>query len=59
MKDDGYKIRDEFGLYYLTFAVLEWIDVFSGKNYVDLVLGNLRFCIDKKQLKLFAWIVTN
>ena len=60
MKDEGYKIRDEFGVYYLTFAVVEWIDVFSRKIYADIVLVSLKFCIEKKQLKVFAWcIMTN
>ena len=60
MKDEGYKIRDEFGVYYLTFSVVEWIDVFSRRMYVDIVLDSLKFCIEKKQLKLFAWcIMTN
>jgi hypothetical protein len=60
MKDDGYKIRDEFSVYYLTFAVVQWVDVFTRKAYVDIVLNSLKFCIDNKQLKLFAWyIMTN
>ena len=60
MKDEDYKIRDEFGVYYLTFAVVEWIDVFSRKIYADIVLVSLKFCIEKKQLKVFAWcIMTN
>ena len=60
MKDEGYKIRDEYGVYYLTFAVVEWIDVFSRKIYADIVLDSLKFCIEKKQLKVFAWcIMTN
>jgi hypothetical protein len=52
MKDDGYKIRDEFGVYYLTFAVVQWVDVFSRKTYVDIVLDSLKFCIENKQLNL-------
>jgi putative transposase len=60
MKDDGYKIRDEFGVYYLTFAVVQWVDVFSKRTYVDIVLNSLKYCIENKQLKLFAWcIMTN
>ncbi len=55
MKDNGYKIRDEFGVYYLAFAVVQWVDVFSRKSYVDIVLDSLKFCIEQKQLKLFAW----
>ena len=57
MKDDGYKIRDEFGVYYLTFAVVQWVDVFSRKTYVDIVLDSLKFCIENKQLNLFAWCI--
>lgn len=45
MKDEGYKIRDEYGVYYLTFAVVEWIDVFSRRIYADIVLDSLKFCI--------------
>ncbi|HEY6975948.1 MAG TPA: hypothetical protein VH396_06650 [Chitinophagaceae bacterium] len=52
MKDDGYKIRDEFGVYYLTFAVVQWVDVFCRKTYVDIVLDSLKFCIENKQLNL-------
>src|SRR5690348_18466441 len=57
---DGYKIRDECGVYYLTFAVVQWVDVFSRKAYVDVVLNSLKYCIENKQLKLCAWcIMTN
>ena len=43
MKDDGYKIRDEYGVYYITFAVVEWVDVFSRKLYTDIVLDSFSF----------------
>ncbi len=60
MKDEGYKIRDEFGVHYLTFAIVEWVDVFSRKIYADILLDSLKHCIEKKELKIFAWcIMTN
>ena len=32
----------------------------SRKTYVDIVLNSLKYCIENKQLKLFAWcIMTN
>ncbi len=31
MKDEGYKIRDQYAIHYITFAVVEWIDVFQEK----------------------------
>ena len=45
MKDEGYKIRDEYGIYYSTFAVLERVDICSRKMYADTVLSCLKFCI--------------
>jgi len=47
MKDDGYKIRDEYGVYYITFAVVEWVDVFSRKLYTDIVLDSLKFPLSR------------
>jgi len=39
---------------------VQWVDVFSRKTYVDIVLNSLKFCIENKELKLFAWcIMTN
>ena len=32
-KDDGYKIRNKEGIHFITFAVVEWVDVFTRKEY--------------------------
>jgi hypothetical protein len=32
MSDGGYKIRNKKEIHFVTFAVVEWIDVFTGKN---------------------------
>ncbi|HEX8675874.1 MAG TPA: transposase [Segetibacter sp.] len=55
MKDDGYKIRDQYAVHFITFAVVEWIDVFTRRTYSDIVMERLRYCINK--LKLHAWRV--
>ena len=57
MKNDGYKIRDQHGIYFLTFAVVEWVDVFTRKEYADIVIESLRYCIQHKGLKLYAWCI--
>ena len=31
MSAGGYKIRDQSAVHYLSFAVVEWIDVFKGQ----------------------------
>ena len=52
MKDDGYKIRDQYAVLFITFAVVEWVDVFTRKEYVDRLLESLRYCIAHKGLKV-------
>ena len=43
-----YSIRDQQGLSFLTFTVIDWIDVFTRPQYKDLILDSLRFCQQKK-----------
>ncbi len=57
MKDDGYKIRDGHGVYFITFAVVQWVDVFSRYCYAETVINSLRYCINKKGLRLHAWCI--
>jgi REP element-mobilizing transposase RayT len=55
MKNDGYKIRDQQGIYFITFAIVEWVDVFTRKEYAAIVIESLRYCIQHKGLKVHAW----
>ena len=57
MSEGGYKIRNQQGLHFITFAVVEWIDVFTRSMYSDIVVDSLKYCIRKKGLKLHAWII--
>lgn len=54
-KEDGYKIRDEQGIHFVTFAVVEWIDVFTRKDYRDIIVDSLKYCQREKGLKLYGW----
>ena len=55
MSEGGYKIRNQAAVHFVTFAVVEWIDVFTRKDYQDIVLDSVRHCQDKKGLLLHAW----
>lgn len=60
MADTGYKIRNPQGIYFITFAVVEWVDVFSRKQYAELVHESLKYCIHNKGLRLHAYcLMTN
>ena len=52
-----YKIRDQERLYFVTFTVVEWIDLFSRQVYRDIFLDSLRFCQTKKGLDLCAYCI--
>jgi putative transposase len=53
----GYIIRDQFGQYFVTFTVHQWVDVFTRREYVDVFLESIRFCQREKGLKVYAWVV--
>jgi len=46
----GYQIRDQNGIYFITFAVEEWVDVFTWKEYANLVVESLQYCQKEKGL---------
>ncbi len=54
---DKYNIRDNESIYFSTFTVVDWIDVFTRKEYRDLVLENLTYCRLNKGLKLHGYVV--
>ncbi|MDI9363574.1 MAG: transposase [Flavobacterium sp.] len=55
MGEGGYKIRDKEGVHFVTFAVVEWVDVFTRKDYRDVLLDSLRHCQQEKGLVLHSW----
>ena len=57
MAQAGYKIRNKEGTYFITFAVVEWVDVFTRKKYKDIVLESLRYCQKEKSLIVYAWCI--
>ncbi len=57
MSEGGYKIRNAEGIYFLSFAVVGWVDVFSRQQYRDELLESLKFCQQKKGLRLHAWCI--
>lgn len=53
----GYKIRNQQEIHFITFAVVEWVDVFTRKSYRDILLDSLRYCQQEKGLLLYAWCI--
>jgi REP element-mobilizing transposase RayT len=53
----GYKLSEKEGLYYLTFQIVGWIDIFTRKIYKDIIIDNLKYCQQNKGLNLFAYVI--
>jgi putative transposase len=52
-----YRIYDQEGLYFVTFTVHQWVDVFTRKAYSDILLESLRYCQSNKGLEIYAWVI--
>jgi putative transposase len=57
MSNGGYKIRNQGASHFITFAVVEWIDVFTRKQYCDIVLDSLKHCQSERGLVLNCWCI--
>jgi len=57
MGEGGYKIRNPEGIYFVTFAVVEWVDVFTRREYKDILVESLKYCQDQKGLILYGWVI--
>jgi putative transposase len=57
MSENGYKIRNQHAAHFITFAVIEWVDVFTRKIYADIIVESLQFCQKEKGLKIHAWCI--
>ena len=52
-----YKFSDNDQLYFITFGVVHWIDLFIRKEYRNILLDSWRFCQREKGLEIYAWCI--
>ena len=52
-----YKIRDQGALYFVTFTVINWLDIFTRKEYRDIFLESIRYCQKNKGLEVCAYCI--
>lgn len=55
MSADNYFITDQNAVYFLTFTVTDWIDIFTRKEYKFEIVNSLNYCIRNKGLTVYAW----
>ena len=44
-------------MYFVSFTVVHWVDVFTRKQYRDILIESLKYCQDKKGLVIYAWCI--
>ncbi|TVP43786.1 MAG: transposase [Mongoliibacter sp.] len=58
--DKPLRISDQNAVHFLTLTVIDWIDIFTRKEFKIEVVDSLNYCIKNKGLEVFAWcLMTN
>jgi len=53
----GYRIYEKDGAHFLTFQVVGWVDLFTRRDYRNVVIESFKYCQQHKGLNLFAFVI--
>lgn len=53
----NYKFHDQTKPYFISFATIQWIDVFIRPVYQEILLNSFNHCIKEKGLIIYAWVI--
>lgn len=53
---EKYKIHED-GLYFVSFSVVGWIDVFTRRDYQEILICSIEFCQKHKGLKIYCYCI--
>ncbi|MGX1931137.1 REP-associated tyrosine transposase [Flagellimonas sp. 2504JD4-2] len=51
----NYKFHNQAGVYFVSFATVYWIDVFTRQKYFDVLANSIAHCRKEKGMELFAY----
>jgi putative transposase len=57
MMSRKYKFLNKEGLYFVSFATVNWVDVFVRELYNEIVTDSLTYCIDNLGMELYCWCI--
>lgn len=52
-----YKFREANGAYFISFATVYWIDVFTRENYFCYIIESLEYCRKNKGMEIFGYCI--
>jgi len=44
-------------VYFICFAVVEWLDVYIRNEYKNIIIDRLHYCQKEKGMEIFAWCI--
>jgi hypothetical protein len=53
----NYKFHNPEAAYFVSFSVIEWLDVFTRNEYKNILIHSLQFCQKEKGMEIYAWCV--
>lgn len=45
------------GLYFVTFSVMGWVDVFTRRAYQEILINSIQYCQQNKDLKIYCYCI--
>ncbi|WP_328516463.1 hypothetical protein [Aquimarina aquimarini] len=51
----NYKFHNKSGLYFVSFATVNWLDIFTRQPYFDILSQSISYCRAEKGLELYAY----
>ncbi|WP_378187732.1 transposase [Aquimarina sp. W85] len=51
----NYKFHNKSGVYFVSFATVYWIDVFTRERYVSILADSIRYCRKVKGMEVYAY----
>jgi REP element-mobilizing transposase RayT len=52
-----WKFVDDNGLYFVSYAVVDWVDVFVRNDYKQILVDSWKYCQEQKGLDIYAWCI--
>ena len=53
----NYKFHNPAGVYFISFAVVQRLDVFTRNEYKQVIIDRFQYCQKEKGMEIFAWCV--
>ena len=52
-----HKVHFPNDLYFVTLTIVGWIDIFTRRDYCDIIIENLKYCKEHKGLTIYAYVI--